>query len=103
MAAARTPIFGIIEPGQVVVAAPDGSFQGLSLVTNEQPVGTLDGLNATFTASQAWVAGSLCVYLNGLRQRAGATSDYIEANGTQITFNDAPHPGDTITLDYRAA
>jgi hypothetical protein len=38
--------------------------------------------------------------MNGIRLTPGAEYDYVEAGTNQITFTNAPDPGDLIVVDY---
>lgn len=67
-------------------------------VYNEVPTGTINGTNAAFTIANTPVAGSVRVYLNGLREKL--TSNY-SVSGTTITFVTAPETGDEIIVDYK--
>lgn len=78
------------EVDTLISAVPD-------LVANETPGGTLDGSNAVFTTAYAYIANSTRLFLNG--QRMQLLGDYIESNTQEITFIEAPHPGDILTID----
>ena len=62
-------------------------------------VGDKDGVNKIFTLSQTFVSGSTRVYLNGIRQRPGASYDYVES-GQTIVFYEAPVAEDTIEVEF---
>ena len=62
--------------------------------------GNRNSANKTFTLSAAYVLGTTRVFVNGLRYTPGASYDYIEIESNQITFTNAPDPGDLITVDY---
>lgn len=68
-------------------------------VKNEVPSGTLNGSNTVFTLANTPTAGSVHLYLNGIRQRAGG-QDYSITDDT-ITFVTAPETGDILLADYR--
>ena len=68
-------------------------------VFGESPSGTIDGTNTNFTLANTPQAGTLRVYLNGLRQQEGAGNDYT-VSGNTITFTTAPSTGDVILADY---
>lgn len=65
---------------------------------SEVPAGALDGSNAVFTLLAAPSAGTLRLYLNGLRQSGGG-NDFTLA-GNAITFTAAPRAGDALLCDY---
>jgi hypothetical protein len=62
--------------------------------------GTKNSTNKTFILSSNYIAGSTRVYMNGIRLTPGAEYDYVEAGTNQITFANAPDPGDLIVVDY---
>lgn len=69
-------------------------------------VGSVDGINQTFTVSQgSYVSGKIQVFLNGLIQLQGNSDDWKElspASGT-IQFNTAPLTGSIITVVYQTS
>lgn len=65
----------------------------------ETPAGLINGVNTVYTLSQEPAAGTVRVYLNGVRQRPG--TDYT-VTGQNITFTVAPFSGDSIIVDYNA-
>lgn len=72
-----------------------------AFIDNETPSGALDGVNTTFTLSQAPApAASLAIFRNGMMQRAGA--DYT-LSGASITFTSGgtPQAGDILVAFYR--
>lgn len=71
-----------------------------NFVDDETPSGSINGSNVTFTLADTPVAGSVKLYLNGLRQKVGAGNDYT-ISGTTITYLTAPLTGDVLTADYR--
>jgi hypothetical protein len=66
-------------------------------IPNEIP----DGTTTIFTVNHPFLPDSLCVYVNGLRQRP--TIDFVVLNETQFQFTTAPHVGDFVQVDYGAA
>jgi hypothetical protein len=62
--------------------------------------GTKNSVNKTFVLSANYMSGTTKVYMNGIRLTPGAEYDYIEAGTNQITFTNAPDPGDLIVVDY---
>lgn len=80
-------------------AIADGA---LALQVNETPSGTVNGSNAVFTTSQAYIAGSTQVYRDGQLMAPGG-ADYTEttpSSGT-ITFVTAPASGSVILVTYK--
>lgn len=73
---------------------------GGNFADGETPSGTINGSNTTFTLANTPVAGSDHVYLNGIRQDAGAGNDYT-ISGATITYLTAPVSGSKLRVDYR--
>ncbi|RLE37649.1 hypothetical protein DRJ17_06095 [Candidatus Woesearchaeota archaeon] len=69
-------------------------------VDNETPSGLIDGANTEYTIANTPTAGTVKLYLNGLRQEAGSGKDYT-ISGTTITFAVAPEAGDVLLADYQ--
>lgn len=79
----------------------NGEVSGTSTINfadSETPTGDVDGANTDFVLAHTPTAGSLKVYLNGMRM--SLTEDYTLATAT-ITFLIAPGSGSIITCDYR--
>lgn len=72
------------------------------IVTREPANGTIDGTNVTFTLAYPIVAGSECVYLNGILMDEGAGNDYT-ISGQVITFEYPPEVDDKLLVNYIAA
>lgn len=80
------------------------SASGLStsnFVNGETPTGTVDGSNANFTLANTPTAGTVRVFVNGVRMNVGGSNDYT-ISGTTITFltGAIPVSGDVILVDY---
>jgi hypothetical protein len=71
-----------------------------NFVDSEVPSGTVNGVNVTFTLANTPTAGTVHLYANGLRMKAGASEDYT-ISGATITMTTAPETGDVILADYR--
>ena len=80
-------------------AAPPASFQPTENLTAQ--VG--DGTPTVFNLSTGYVAGSLKVYVNGVRQAIGAGNDYTEttpATGVfTFTAGSTPVAGESVIVD----
>lgn len=76
-----------------------GTLSPSNFVFEETPSGTINGSNTTFTIANTPTAGTVRVYLNGVRQKSGAGNDYTITT-TTITFTTAPVSGDVIIVDY---
>ncbi len=64
----------------------------------EVPTGSINGSNDLFTLADDAVAGTLKVYLNGLRQLEG--DDYTVTTSSSFTMVNAPMTGDRLVVDY---
>lgn len=70
-------------------------------VDGEVPSGPINGVNLLFGTVFPFRAGTTRFYMNGVRQRLGATYDYVEGPGAQaLTMVLAPKLGDTLLVDY---
>ena len=69
-----------------------------NLVAGETPTGVVNGVNNTFHTALVYLAGSLSVYLNGLRQQR--LGDYTETGGQTFQFVEPPWQGSTVRVDY---
>jgi hypothetical protein len=79
------------------------AIAGVGFVDSEAPGGTIDGVNTSFTLSQApSPSSSLEVFRNGLRLTSGL--DYTASNNT-LTFGGGyvPQSGDVLLCSYRVA
>jgi len=70
----------------------------LVFIDGETPGGLINGSNVSFTLANTPAAGSLHLYLNGLRQ--SRTVDYTIV-GNVITFISAPTAPGKLVADYR--
>lgn len=74
-------------------------FNNASIINNEVPAGTINGVNTTFTlASSVHTTGTLIVYKNGVRMRGGG-NDFTET-ATGFTMVTAPATGTVLLVDY---
>ncbi len=64
----------------------------------ETPAGTINSINVTFTLAHTPVAGSVKLFLRGLRMKRGL--DYT-ISGATITMINVPLTGDALLADYR--
>jgi hypothetical protein len=72
-----------------------------SILSDEVPTGLVNGSNATFTLARAYIAGSVEVYINGVKQARGTHfTETTPASGI-FTMGDAPLTGDIITCNYQ--
>jgi len=110
----RIPLATVVTAGGVITSINDrrawlvttegvAALTDANFVDNETPTGDLDGVDVTYTLANApSPAGSLHLYLNGIRQKSGGGNDYT-LSGSTITFAVAPVSTDVILADYRKA
>ncbi len=67
----------------------------MNFVTGEVPAGTMNGTNTSFTLAHAPIAGSLEVFLRGLRH-----SDFA-ISGQNLTMVSIPNAGDDFRVNYQ--
>lgn len=76
------------------------SLGAVSKVSGQTPTGSINGSNTSFTTSSSFVAGSLAVYKNGVRLKAGVGNDYTESGANTFVMATAPITGTQIVVDY---
>lgn len=78
-----------------------GGSNGPNFADNETPLGSINGVNQTFTLqSSPLPAASLHLYANGMRLTTGG--DYTITGSTiKFTGSYTPGLGDTVLADYR--
>lgn len=74
-----------------------GGLSASNFVFNEVPSGTINGINTTFTLANTPTAGTVRVFLRGLRMKL--TTDYT-ISGSTITMINIPGTGDDLITDY---
>lgn len=87
----------INDTGVVAVAATVAKYA--NFVYSEVPTGLINGANTSFALASTPKAGTARVYMNGVRQQAGAGNDYT-ISGSTITYLAAPLTGDILLVDY---
>ena len=88
--------------GSILVArsATEAIWQP-AMVFGEQPAGTKNGVNMTFTLNKVPINGTdLMLFVNGLFQTSGSSNDY-ELTGSTINFTLPPLASDSINSIYR--
>ena len=73
------------------------------IMSEEVPAGAINGINTQFTTTQNPIPGSLMLYLNGQRLRAGLGNDFTYetvADVTTITMSYAPEEDDQLITNY---
>lgn len=78
-------------------AATGGGLSSSNFVFNEVPSGTINGVNTTFTLANTPTAGTVAIFLRGLRMKL--TTDYT-ISGSTITMINIPDTGDDLVADY---
>lgn len=86
-------------PNLTFNSTASGTLSTSNFVTRENPSGTVNSSNVTFTLAFTPVSGTENIYLNGLLQQVGGGNDYTISGGT-ITFVTAPTTGDLIEVNY---
>lgn len=81
------------------VADTSGNLSSSNFVVEETPSGSINGSNTAFTLANTPTAGTVKLYLNGVRQKSGAGNDYTISTNT-ITMTTAPVSGDVLIADY---
>ena len=76
-----------------------GTLSPTNFVIEETPSGSINGSNTAFTLANTPTAGTVKLYLNGVRQKSGAGNDYTISTNT-ITMTTAPVSGDVLIADY---
>lgn len=72
-----------------------------STISDEVPTGSVNGTNTSFTSTRAYIAGSLEVFINGVKQARGTHfTETTPASGI-FTMSDAPLTGDNIIINYQ--
>lgn len=69
-------------------------------VRNETPILDQNGDGRTFTTNYEYVPDTLCVCLNGLRQREGIDYDYEELGSNRFRFTHSIEEEDSVVVDY---
>lgn len=69
-------------------------------VRNETPILDPNADNRTFTTNYEYVPDTLCVCLNGLRQREGIDYDYEELGSNRFRFTHSLDTEDSVVVDY---
>ncbi len=69
-------------------------------VNNEILTSQIDGLTDSFTTSFNYVAGTLKIYVGGIRQSPGISLDYTETGANSFQLNYTPISGEVMIVDY---
>jgi hypothetical protein len=83
----------------VPVGQPPAAYS--SMVVKGAVTGLVNGSNTVFVTSQAYIAGTLQVYVNGLAQ-SGLVTETTPTDGT-FTLDTAPLTGDDIKVYFHTA
>ncbi len=69
-------------------------------VDNEILTSQIDEITDSFITSFNYVAGTLKIYLNGIRQSPGVSLDYTETGTNSFQLNSIPVSGEKLIVDY---
>lgn len=82
----------------IAINVPGGGLAPSNFVIGDDLTSQVGGISI-FTLTDVPIAGTVSVYLNGIRQRLGIGNDYT-ISGRLVTFSFAPQVGDSILADY---
>jgi len=91
------------DPGSGTLTIDASLSSVFQMIWNDTISGSIDGVNRIFGVTQTPVpASSLMLFYNGVKQRAGASSDFTLL-GTTITFvaGNAPRSGSNLDAFYQ--
>lgn len=71
-----------------------------STVSDETPAGTVNGSTVLFTAARGYIANTMRVWINGVRQKRGIHFTETNPSTGTFTMSDAPLTGDDIMIEY---
>jgi hypothetical protein len=69
-----------------------------SRITNEIPLGNIDGINVTFTTKFNFTPESVTVYLNGILQKV--VVDFNTVGNNTIFFTESPGVTEYLSINY---
>lgn len=72
-----------------------------SLIQDETPTGTVNGTNTAFTTARPYIANTLEVFINGVKQKRGTHFTETTPTSGTFTMGDAPLTGDDIMVNYQ--
>jgi hypothetical protein len=78
-------------------ASSGGGLTSSNFVYNETPSGTVNSSNVTFTLANTPVAGTVRVWVSGIKQKL---TTHYSVSGSTITFVTAPTTGSDIDAEY---
>ncbi len=78
------------------------------MVKNEDAIGATDCTNLSFRTTEEFVAGSLCVYMDGVRLPPDQYTEHIDSQGFTLVLdpvspnglNKAPSTYERMAVDY---
>jgi microcystin-dependent protein len=78
----------------------DEGWGSTSFISDATPAGLVNGSNTAYTVPEAYTAGTMEVFINGLKQIRD--TDYTETNPTtgSFTISPAPSTGDVVRVNY---
>lgn len=72
-----------------------------SLLQDETPTGAVNGSNTAFTTARPYIANTLEVFINGVKQKRGTHFTETTPTSGTFTMGDAPLTGDDIMVNYQ--
>lgn len=72
-----------------------------SLIMDETPTGAVNGSNTAFTTTRPYIANTLEVFINGVKQKRGTHFTETTPTSGTFTMGDAPITGDDIMVNYQ--
>jgi hypothetical protein len=91
---------GTLRYNGVPIGGSGSALTSADLIIGETPSGLVNGSNATYTTANNFVAGTVEVFVNGVRQKEGAGNDYTTTGLTTINMLTSPQTGDQILVNY---
>jgi hypothetical protein len=79
------------------------THQHLQVAIKESPTPAPDGTTQIFFCSSEYKAGTVSVWLNGLRLVKAWEDGFEELGGSRIWMNEAPQTGDALHVQYDPA
>lgn len=75
-------------------------MQGVNVEVQEAPTGSVNGSNAAFSTSKAYITGTLKVFVNGILQAPIAHVTETSPSAGTFTLDTAPLTGDVVRVIY---
>lgn len=99
------PINTFVKGTAILSAAVNDNFSLIQLqdAPEDDLTAQIDGVNTVFTTTYPFNSGSIIVFVDGIRQRKGASYQFIVSSSSTITFNTDKQPliGQDLVVSYR--